>query len=310
MDLILLSLSVALGIVMGANNIGNVVGPIVASGVFKVRRLLFFSSIAAFIGAIIGGRNGIFLNASLGKYDDLEITVIYVASVIVTSFFLRQKLPIALTQVIVGASVGVGVLNGTVDPRSLLFVVVGWFLTPVVAFGFGYLTYAVLAPLLRGVKNLFVRGIILKIALWFFALYGSFSLGANDVGKFAGFLYRRGYSLWEILVLGGLAISFGILSFGNRTVYTVARELMALDDFSSLVCVLSVSMTVSFFSTFGLPISSSHAVFGSMMGVGISRGVRVRNDKVARKILFSWLEAPLLGGLISSSLFSIFRFLW
>lgn len=300
----------ALGILMGANDVGNVLGPIAASGAFKINRLLIFSSITTFAGALFGGRSGILLNASLGKYSDFEIIAIYAASVIVISFFLLQKLPIALTQVIVGASVGVGIFNGTVEPKALFYVVVGWFLTPMIAFVFGYLGYAILAPLFRGIKNLYVRGIILKMALWCFALYGSFSLGANDVGKFAGFLYGQGYSLRVLLFFGGFALAIGIFSFGGRTVYTVARELIALDDFSSLVCVLSVSATVSFFATFGLPISSSHAVIGAMIGVGYSRGVRIRNEKVVRRIMFSWLEAPLFGGLISSLLFSIFRFLW
>lgn len=77
----------ALGILMGANDVGNVLGPIAASGAFKINRLLIFSSITTFAGALFGGRSGILLNASLGKYSDFEIIAIYAASVIVISFF-------------------------------------------------------------------------------------------------------------------------------------------------------------------------------------------------------------------------------
>ncbi|HPV62680.1 MAG TPA: inorganic phosphate transporter, partial [Fervidobacterium sp.] len=229
---------------------------------------------------------------------------------LVSVIFLSRGLPIAMTQAIIGANIGVGLLVNGINAKLLFLIVIGWFLTPIISFALGFIFLKFFALIFRGIRNLQLRNVVLHTLLWIFTLYGAFSLGANNAGKISGTLYASGYNMILLLLLSGLSLALGILMLGKKTIYTVGRELIPLDDFSSMVSVLSSAFSIWLFSLVGLPVSASHASIGSMVGVGYSRGVRIQNKKIFRKILFSWIQAPLYGGLFSALLFSIYRLLW
>lgn len=302
--------SIFLGILMGGNDAGNVLGPTVSTGIFKARRTLLIFSIVVIIGALLGGATGVKTASTLVEVDTVGNAIINISAIMVCLIFLNRKLPIAVTQAIIGASVGVGLIARGLNVELLFFIIIGWFLTPVLSFGIGFAFNRSFGLIFRGIRNLQLRNVVLHVLLWIFTLYGAFSLGANNAGKISGILYASGYNMILLLLMSGLSLALGILMLGKRTIYTVGRELIPLDDFSSMVSVLSSAFSIWLFSLFGLPVSASHAAIGSITGVGYSKGVRIQNEKTFRKILFSWIQAPLYGGLFSALLFSIYKLLW
>ncbi|HOQ39238.1 MAG TPA: inorganic phosphate transporter [Fervidobacterium sp.] len=295
---------------MGGNDAGNVLGPTVSIGIFKVRRTLIIFSIVVIIGALLGGATGVKTASTLVKVDVAGNVIINISAILVILIFLSKKLPIAVTQAIIGANIGVGLVAKELNIKLLLLIIIGWFLTPILSFVMGFIFYRFFALIFRGIKNLQMRNTVLYILLWIFTLYGAFSLGANNAGKISGILYASGYDMVLLLLMSGLSLALGIVLLGKQTIYTVGRELMPLDDFSSMVTVFSSAFSIWFFSLMGLPVSASHAAIGSITGVGYSKGVRIQNETVFKRILFSWIEAPLYGGLFSALLFSVYRLLW
>lgn len=302
--------SIVLGIIMGATDAGNILGPTVANGIFKFKKAVVTCSIMVVLGSLLGGLPGLKVASSLSQLRIPEIIVINLAASIVSMFFLMQKLPVSITQAIVGANVGVGILNRQIEPKVLLVVTLGWFLTPVVSYVFGFILFKTFSSIFKKIKNIRFRTIFLRFSLWLFTIYGSFSLGANNAGKIMGVFYHKGFSVLLLLVLSGISLSLGIVLFGKRTIYTVGRELIHMDDFSAMVAVSSSAFTIWFFSLFGLPVSAAHAIIGGILGIGVANGTKITNKKVLKKVIFSWLEAPVYSGIFSGLLLSIYKLLW
>jgi len=293
---------------MGGNDAGNVLGPTVSTGIFKARRTLLIFSIVVILGALLGGSTGVKAASTLIEVDNAGNIIINISAALVSVIFLSRGLPIAMTQAIIGANIGVGLLANGINAKLLFLIVIGWFLTPIISFALGFIFLKFFALIFRGIRNLQLRNVVLHTLLWIFTLYGAFSLGANNAGKISGTLYASGYNMILLLLLSGLSLALGILMLGKKTIYTVGRELIPLDDFSSMVSVLSSAFSIWLFSLVGLPVSASHASIGSMVGVGYSRGVRIQNKKIFRKILFSWIQAPLYGGLFLHYYFQFTNF--
>ncbi|QAV33159.1 inorganic phosphate transporter, PiT family [Fervidobacterium changbaicum] len=310
LDVLLFLPSIFLGIIMGGNDAGNTLGVTIGNGVFKAKKAITIAAIVVIIGAFLGGKPGLKLASGIVKVDLAGMVIINLSAAVVTLFFLRKGLPISMTQAIIGANVGVGILLKNINTQILLYIVLGWFSTPVVAFILGFTLQKVLSTMFRGIRNLQVRFYILRVFLWFFTIYGAYSMGANDVGKITGILYQRGYNSYLLLFIGGLSLSAGIVLLSKKTIYTLGRELIALDDFTAMMTVATQALTIWLYSLVGLPVSPAHAIIGSLVGVGYSKGTRLQNPKVFQKILFSWIEAPLYGGIFSALMYSIYKLLW
>ncbi|SHN66441.1 inorganic phosphate transporter [Fervidobacterium gondwanense] len=307
---LLLLPSVVVSVIIGANDAGSLLGPTIANGIFKMRKALYFSIIFILLGSLIEGMPNLKVASNLVKVDTAGALIINISSAAVALFFLRANLPISMTQAIVGASVGVGFLLKEVNTEVLLFIALGWFATPVASFAIAYLFFKIFALIFRGIKNLGVRELVLRTFLWSFTLYGAFSFGANNAGKITGLLLSQGVNPYLLLLVGGLSLVVGVYFFGKRSINTIGRELVALDDFSAMVSISASAVTLWLFSAIGLPISASHSIVGSIVGVGYARGTRIRNERIFNRVLFSWLQAPLYSGIFSALLFSIFKLLW
>lgn len=152
--------------------------------------------------------------------------------------------------------------------------------------------------------------------------YVSFSHGANDVANAVGpvaLVYwiishgnvaqKVGAPVW-LLALGGLGISAGALFLGQRVMKTVGEEITQLNNSRGFCIDFSTASTVLFASVLGLPISTTHVVVGSVVGVGTARGVELVNVGVLKNIVISWFATVPVSALVSAGFYLlILRFI-
>lgn len=148
--------------------------------------------------------------------------------------------------------------------------------------------------------------------------YVSFSHGANDVANAIGplaviyWVMQNGsvgshvtVPLW-ILGLGGIGISLGVSLLGYKVMKTVGEDLTSLNNTRGFSIDFSTATTVLVSSVLGMPVSTTHVVVGSVVGVGMARGIEVVNIKVLKTIVTSWLLTVPLAALLSAVLFNVF----
>jgi PiT family inorganic phosphate transporter len=84
---------------------------------------------------------------------------------------------------------------------------------------------------------------------------------------------------------------------------TVGRKLVRLDPFSALVVVLAEGLTVHFYTVLGVPVSTSQAVIGAVVGIGIIKGARTIKRKTLYGIFTGWFLTPPVSCFIATCIY-------
>jgi PiT family inorganic phosphate transporter len=72
--------------------------------------------------------------------------------------------------------------------------------------------------------------------------------------------------------------------------YTVGKQITQLDHFSAVIAVLAQAITVWIYALIGVPVSTSQAIVGAVIGAGLARGSTNINYKILRNIVLGWLQ--------------------
>lgn len=110
-----------------------------------------------------------------------------------------------------------------------------------------------------------------------------------------------------ILLVGGLGIVVGLITFGQKVMGTVGSGISELTPSRGFAATLSAAGTVVFASAAGLPISTTHTLVGGILGVGLARGIAAVNLQVVRNIFMSWVVTLPAGAFLAVVFFFILR---
>ncbi len=143
----------------------------------------------------------------------------------------------------------------------------------------------------------------------------AFAHGSNDVANGIGplaavisivssggeVMQESDLPVW-ILLLGGTGIVLGLVTLGYRVMITVGRKITELTPSRGFCAELAAATTVVIASRTGLPVSTTHILVGSVLGVGLARGIGALDLRVVVNIIISWL-VTLPAGAIMAMLF-------
>ncbi len=295
---------VFLGWSLGANDASNVFGSAVASRMLKFWTAAVLASVFVLLGALLQGQAGIETLKGLTQFTLEQAVVSSVAAATTVTIMTILGLPVSTSQAVVGAILGIGILNQQLNLAGLGKVVACWFGTPVGALVIAVIIYKVLGTFYNNLKiNLFQSDILIRVSLIAAGSYGSYALGANNVANVTAVFVGAGHlSVFSAALIGGLSIGLGILTLSKRVMETVGKKLVRLDPFSALVVLLAEAITVHIYTFIGVPVSTSQAVIGAVMGVGSVKGISTVSGPTLVNILIAWLLTPAVAGFIATAL--------
>jgi PiT family inorganic phosphate transporter len=164
-----------------------------------------------------------------------------------------------------------------------------------------------------GVERIFV---VLQIMT---ACAVAFAHGSNDVANSIGPLaavaavvheadlsQKAPVEVW-MLVIGGIGIVFGLGTWGYRVMETVGRKITELTPSRGFAAELAAALTIVLASRFGIPVSTTHILVGSVLGVGLARGIGALDLRVVGRILVSWVATLPIAALLSIFFFYFFK---
>jgi len=214
-------------------------------------------------------------------------------------------LPVSTSQAAVGAILGIGFFNQEVNVAGLGKVVICWFGTPTGAVVVAVILYKVLAFFYNRLQISVIQAdMLLRAALIIAGGYASYALGANNVANVTAVFVGAGkLTVFTAALVGGVSIALGVITYSRGVMETVGRKLVRLDPFSALVVVLAEGLTVHFFTLVGVPVSTSQAVIGAVLGIGILRGARTIKIKTLYGILSGWFLTPPVACFIAMSIY-------
>ena len=285
---------VFLGWSLGANHAANCFGSAVASRMVRFRTAAILCAIFVLIGSLLEGQAGIKTLSSLTSIDLKQAVAITVAVALTVTVMTLLSLPVSTSQGVVGAILGIGFLNNQVNSAGLEKVVICWFATPFCAILASIMLYKVLALVYNRLRtNIFQADILVRIALVIAGSYASYSLGANNVANTSAVFVAAGtLTIFNAALIGAISIGFGVLTYSRGVMETVGRKLVRLDPFSVLIVVLGEAVTVHINAIIGVPVSTTQAVIGAVIGVGFIKGAKTIDRKTLYSIFTGWFLTP------------------
>jgi len=147
----------------------------------------------------------------------------------------------------------------------------------------------------------------------------AFAHGSNDVANAIGplaaiFSIVRGLPVdgtaqvapW-MLVVGGIGIVIGLGTLGYRVIETVGRKITELTPSRAFTAQFAAAITIVLASRMGIPVSTTHILVGSVLGVGLARGIGALDLHVVGKIFTSWVATIPIAAVLSIFFFYFFR---
>ncbi|MEN3008739.1 inorganic phosphate transporter [Pseudothermotoga sp.] len=294
--------SVFLGWSLGANDAANVFGPTVASGLIPHRKAMLLGAIFVVLGAVVGGSHCLINVSQISTGIALDSAVAILSAALTVTVMTLLKFPVSTSQAVFGGIVGVNIHRfgfSNVNWAPMAKFVIVWVLTPIGAMIISFLLYKLGSTLFRRIKSIQVQDSFVKLGSWIAGLYGSYALGANNVANVTGALVGSLFGVFEAALLGGICIGLGMITFSKRVIMTVGKSIIALDHFSAMIAIFAHSLTVWVYSLVGIPVSSSQAIVGAVIGAGYAKGVKLSNIKMILNIVLAWVETPFVSATIS-----------
>ncbi|HPJ68535.1 MAG TPA: inorganic phosphate transporter [Desulfobacteraceae bacterium] len=293
--------AIFLGWSLGANDASNIFGTAVASRMIKFWTAAMLASIFVLLGAILEGQAGIRTLQGLTHLNIEQAVACSLSAAATVTIMTLFGLPVSTSQAVVGAIIGIGFLNRQINLAGLEKVVLCWIGTPVGGGIISIIVYKVLATFYNRITiNLVQTDILLRSALLAAGSYGAYALGANNVANVTAVFVDAGQlDVFTATLLGGLSIAFGILTLSRGVMQTVGKRLVKLDAFSALVVILAEAITVHLYTLIGVPVSTSQAVVGAVLGIGIIRGIRSVKGRTLLNIILAWSLTPAVASFIA-----------
>ena len=327
--LIFLSSGLFLGWSLGANDAANVFGTAVGSRMIRFTTAAIICGIFVILGAYVSGTGAAQTLGKLGAVNAIGGSFMAALAAGLTVYWMTKLgLPVSTSQAIIGSIIGWNLFSDSyTDISSLLKILSTWIICPLLS--------AVIAAFLFSVAKVFVRkmgiGLIrfdgyTRLALILAGAFGAYSLGANNIANVMGvfvpvapfpdMLFGQGFSIssaQQLFLVGGLAIAVGVFTYSKRVMMTVGSELMTLTPLAAWVAVMSHSIVLFLFASERLeqllakmslptiplvPVSSSQAVVGAVIGIGMLQGGREIQWPRVYSIVKGWVITPLVSCLL------------
>jgi len=298
-----------LGWSLGANDSANIFGTGVATGTIRYGTAILLTSVFVLLGSVLEGPKCMQVLSDLSRVLPLDAFLCALAAAITMTLLTIAAVPASSSHAIIGAILGVGIIHGSADFSRLYKIVTCWLLTPVCGLVFGYALLRILSFLLdRTPLGMTGRNRVYYLGILVAGCYGAYSLGSNNVANVTGVYVGPGLLTPEAAALvGGVSIVAGVLTFSHRVMMTVGKGIAPLDPFTAFVTVLAGALTLHLFTQVGIPVSSSQAVVGGVVGVGLVGGIRTVRPRMLLRIGVGWLVTPLAAGLLAWGFVSAVR---
>jgi len=329
--LIIIGIALVFDFTNGFHDSANSISTVVSTKVLSPRNAVLF---AAFFNFVAAFGFGVAVASTISKIIHLDFVPVNVIPYIVlgaligaitwnmiTWFF---GLPTSSSHALIGGLCGAGMAAAglaAIKWSTVEVVVTFMILSPLIGLACGFLFMAAVLWLTRKSNKQIAETAFKKLQLCSAAAY-SFSHGTNDAQKTMGIilplLFSIGYfgasvdpnnlpmPLWVILA-SYAAIALGTLSGGWRIVKTMGYKITKLRPVHGFAAETAGAATILGASAAGIPVSTTHVICSSIMGVGTTMGSSTVKWGVARSIMAAWILTIPISALIGFVAFAVIR---
>lgn len=300
--ILVITLAVGFAIVNGFNDAANAIATVIGTRVLSPFMAIIMAAILNFVGAATGLAVAMTIGKGIIAPEALDYDVMLAALIAVIAWGLvatRLGLPISISHSFVAGLIGAGIAaagSGVIVWHGFGRVLSAVAIAPALGFAGGLSVMVVLMWILRRAAPLRLEGVFSRLQI-LSAAFMAYAHGKNDgqmpIGIMAmALMIHTGAEFhvpFWIVAISAAAISLGTALGGWRVVRTVGIRITALRPVHGFAAIGSAAAVVEIASAFGIPVSTTHCVSSSVMGVGATKRLSAVRWGVAGNILVAWI---------------------
>jgi PiT family inorganic phosphate transporter len=309
----------------GFHDAANAIATVVSTGVLPIRTAVMMAGVFNFVGAITG--TAVAKTIASGFADPAIVTQTVVLGALVGAIAWNlvtwwKGIPSSSSHALVGALGGAVVAHAGVGAfkwNALVSkVLVPLVVSPLLGFVMAFIVMVALLWITRKMRPSFVHKASRRMQL-VSACAMALSHGSNDAQKSMGIITlallafvatgHTGVPAWAlparaaqvpmwVIVACASAIGFGTMAGGKRIIKTMGTKIIKISPIQGFAAETAGAITIMGASHFGVPVSTTHVINASIMGVGASKRISAVRWGVASNIMVAWvLTIPLSGAM-------------
>lgn len=246
----------------------------------------------------------------------VKAAIIFIAAAATVFVMSYLKFPVSANQAVTGAIIGWGLFyadysNPEVMSTNLKEIgkfMSTWFINPVGAALIAFVIVYFFKKFFES-KVLSLKGYdkVVKIGYIVAGAYSAYTIGINSSASVTAFYYDSFGVGANVLtsarltaIIGGIAIAVGVLTYSKKVMMTVGGSIANITQIDGFLVILASALSITLMKELmGIPVSTSQAVVGAVVGAGLVSGVKNVNFGVFKRIAIAWVSSPTVAGLIT-----------
>ena len=301
--ILIVVLAVLFDISNGWNDSANAIATVVSTRVLSPAKAVAMAAAMNILGAFFS--TAVAVTIGKGVVDPSAVTEWVVVAALSTAFLWNAVMtmlgmPISCSHALIGGLMGASIAHGgagILNWKGLQVIFMSLLVSPVLGIlvGYGFMKLILLlfgrhSP--GGLNRVFGKLQILSSA------FMAFSHGSNDAQKAMGIitlaLLSGGFIdtlevPWWVILTCSLAMGLGTVMGGWRVIKTIGVGMLKLEPIHGFAAETSSSLIILLSSHFGLPVSTTHVISTSIMGVGATKRLSAVRWGIAGKIVLAWV---------------------
>lgn len=289
--------------VNGWTDAPNAIATVVSTRVMSPRAAVIMATVLNIAGAFAGTAVAATIGKGIVDSDVISLHTISAAMlgiIIWSSVAAKMGLPTSESHALVAGLAGAAL--AAAGPEALLWsgwqkVFIGIGFSTFLGFGVALIFTRLLRKIFAGTAPQKSRRLFDRLQM-LSAAFMAFNHGSNDGQKFIGVFalslllagkFETFHITWWIILICALTMGIGTSIGGWKIIKTLGVKMTHLEPWQGFAAESAASMTILGASQFGIPLSTTHTITTSIMGVGAAKRLSAVRWGVSRDIVYAWL---------------------
>ncbi len=323
--ILLIGVALAFDFLNGLHDAANSIATIVSTRVLSARWAVIWAAFFNFIAFLFFGLH---VANTIGKgiltpgiISDAVIFGALGGAIFWNVLTWLLGIPSSSSHALIGGLLGAGIAKAGLDPivwSGVMKTLSGIVISPALGFALALLLVLLASWTFVKATPAVADGVFRKLQFVSAAMF-SLGHGGNDAQKTMGIiavlLYSHGHlgaefhvPFWVVITCQA-ALGLGTLFGGWRIVHTMGSKITKLSPQQGFCAETGGAIALFFFTNLGIPVSTTHTITGSIIGVGAARRVSAVRWGVAKNIVWAWIVTIPMAGFTGALFYWLARFL-
>ncbi|MEE3392474.1 MAG: inorganic phosphate transporter [Lachnospiraceae bacterium] len=319
--IITIILALTFDFINGFHDTANAIATAVSTRALRMKEAIIMAAVMNFTGAVMftGVAETIAKDVvdldTISKGSEVLIAAM-ITAVLWNLFTWYFGIPSSSSHALIGALAGSAMADAGIHAvkfKGFITIFISLIASPVIAFGAGFAVFSLLKLILKRVNVYKANKNLRKIQIFTAALQ-AFSHGSNDAQKSMGIITMALMSHGIISDMTiphwvqfacALSMTIGTSVGGWRIIKTVGRQIMKLKPVNAVAADFSSSLVIQIATHLSLPVSTTHVISSSIIGVGTAQRVKDVKWATAKKMVTAWFTTIPVTIMVSAGIFVI-----